>query len=61
MKKFNLVLVTTFRKHIEVEANSEEEAIDLVSNDTDIYDSATETLDFDSEVKIEENNSSKGV
>lgn len=57
MKKFNLVLVTTFRKHIEVEANSEEEAIDLVLNDTDMCYSATDTLDFDSEVEIEENNS----
>lgn len=53
MAKFSLVQITTFRKHIEVEADSLEEAIEKAESDTDLYYGGTDTLDFDTRFKPE--------
>ena len=46
--KYKFVIVTTFRKQVEIEAESEDEALDLV---VDELDDATDTLDFDTEIE----------
>ena len=51
MPKFTLVQITTFRKHIEIEAESIEEALDKARNDTDLWYAGTDTPDFDTKFK----------
>lgn len=51
MKKYKFVVITTFRKHFEIEAENEDEAFDEVVNN---LDGATDTTDFDTEVEREE-------
>ena len=46
-KKFEVVVETTFRKHYIVEADSEEQAVELA---TENLDDATDTTDFDTEI-----------
>ena len=53
-KIFKLVLVTTFRKHVEVEAETVEEAIEQLESDVDEYYSSTDTLDFDTTVEVDD-------
>lgn len=53
-KIFKLVLVTTFRKHVEVEAETEEEAIEQLENDVDEFNSSTDTLDFETTVELDD-------
>lgn len=50
MPKFKFCIVTTFRKHVEVEADTLEKAWDEVEDD---LDDATDTLDFDTEIEVE--------
>ena len=51
MKKYKLLQVTTFRKEVEVEANSLKEAIEKAANTTDLFYGGTDTLDFDTKFK----------
>lgn len=51
-KTFKVLITTTFRKTYDVEAASEEEALDMVNSDPDYFYAATDTLDFDSEASI---------
>ena len=51
MPKFKFCITTTFRKHVEIEADSYEEAENEVIED--YLDDATDTLDFDTEIEEE--------
>lgn len=48
MKTYKILVTTTFRKVYEVEANSRDEAEDLV---IDQLDTATDTSDFDTDLE----------
>lgn len=53
MKKYNVLITTTFRKWVTVEADNEDTALDIIYND--YMDSTTDTIDFDTEItKCEE-------
>lgn len=54
MEKFKVLITTTFRKVYEVEAESEEDALEKINSDPDYFYDATDTLDFDTEVSIPE-------
>ncbi len=51
MPKYTLVQITTFRKHIEIEAESIAEALDKAQSDTDLWYTGTDTLDFETKFK----------
>lgn len=51
MPKFTLLQITTFRKHVKIEAESIEEALDKARNDIDLCYAGINTPDFDTEFK----------
>lgn len=51
MPKFTLVQITTFRKYVEIEAESIAEALDKAESDTDLWYAGTDTPDFDTKFK----------
>ena len=51
MPKFKFCIVTTFRKHVEIEADSYEEAENEIIED--YLDDAIDTDDFDTEIEEE--------
>lgn len=51
MQKFKLLVTTTFRKVIEYEGNDLAEAIDRANGDPDVFNGATDTLDFDTNIE----------
>lgn len=51
MPKFTLVQITTFRRHVEIEAETLEEAIEKAEADTDLYYSGCATPDWDTDFK----------
>ena len=51
MPKYTLLQITTFRKHIEIEAESIAEALDKAESDIDLWYAGTFTPDFDTKFK----------
>ncbi len=52
MPKYKFCITTTFRKHIEIEADSYDEAENELI-EKNFLDNATDTLDFDTEIEEE--------
>ena len=51
LKTYDFVIITTFRKHVSIQADSEERARDMLYNSED-FQSSTDTLDFDTEIEL---------